>query len=364
MTSAEIPIIRQVNQKIGRSEFNSAKEIVSWMGAMQAQDFSMAKWAVGCRISDPSDEKIEASFNKGEILRSHLMRPTWHFVAREDIYWMLELTARQIRTATRSRHHSLEITKPILSKSSRILEKALSGGLSLAREELVKLYDKAKIRTDDNRLSHLLLCAELDGLVCSGPVKGGKLTYALLAERVPEKKKLAREEALAELAKRYFTSHGPATLQDFIWWSGLTARDARHAAESVKSGFISERKGSVEYLFPEFTRVLNASPSLYLLPAYDEFLISYKDRSASLSQVHNRKTISNNGIFRPVIVVNGQVGGTWKKIREKRKLIIQADFFKPPSGSVWHHLKKMAHRYGQFCGMDVILSDGNNLQNE
>ncbi len=328
MTLKEISLLRLSNQKISATEFNSARDIVSWMGAIQAQDFPMAKWAIGLRLSDSTDKNIEESFNKGEILRTHLMRPTWHFICAEDIYWMLDLTAPHIKTSIKSRNKTLELNDKVLIKSNSIIEEALASGISLTRDELKKKFNEAAIRTDDNRLSHLLVCAELDGLICSGPVKMKKQTYCLLRERVPQKKVLTKEESLYELAKRYYNSHGPATLNDFIWWSGLRIKDAREAFESVKSGFVKEIIGYDEYLFPIASVIpKKIKPLVYLLPAYDEFLISYKDRSASISVNFNKNAISNNGIFYPAILINGQVKGVWKRSINKDKVNIGLALF-------------------------------------
>jgi hypothetical protein len=354
MTLNDISNIRLNSQKIVATEFKTANQIVNWMGAIQAQDYSMAKWAIGVRLLNPTDEGIETSLDKGEIIRTHLMRPTWHFVSAEDIYWMLELTAPKIKSSLKSRHKELELSESIFSKSNFIIEKALSFGLSLTREELAKEYDKAMINTNGNRLSHLLLRAELDGIVCSGPIKENKQTYALLNERVPCKKVLSRDESLGELAKRYFTSRCPATLQDFIWWSGLSVTEARLALESVKSSFISDTIGSQIYWFTNsFPQTVYDKSSTHLLPAFDEFLISYKDRSASLSLTDNKKNVSDNGIFRPVIVINGQVTGLWKRTIKKNIIIIETDFFLGPDKIHIDLIEKKANIFGQFLKKEI-----------
>ena len=226
------------------------KDIVSWMGAMQAQDFAMAKWAIGVRLKGSTDKSIQASLDKGEILRIHLLRPTWHFVSSDDIYWMLQLSAHKIKSSLKTRHKELELSEPLHNKTRTIIERMLSGGESLTRDELATEFLKAGIRTDENRLSHILFRAEMDGIVCSGALKEKKLTYSLLEERVPQKRELSNEEALAELAKRYFQSRCPATIQDFIWWSNLSKSDAKRAADLVKPYFVTESFNSVEYLLP------------------------------------------------------------------------------------------------------------------
>jgi hypothetical protein len=357
MTLNEISNFRLTSQKVEKSEFTSPQEIVSWMGAMQAQDYLMAKWAVGIRLLNSTDDTIVNAFNKGEIIRTHLMRPTWHFVSANDVYWMLELTAPQIKPLTKTRDKQLELTEEIFAKSNKVIERALANGVSLTREELTEEFHKVKIKTDNNRLSHLLLRAELDGLVCSGPIKGNKHTHSLLCNRVPNKKMLTRDEALAELAMRYFTSHYPATLRDFVWWSGLSVSDARKALDYVKSNFISETIGTETYWFTNSSSNTHSDKAtVHLLPAFDEFLISYKDRSASLSFIHNKKTIFDNGIFRPVIVVNDQVIGLWKRTTNKAKVIVDVYCFQPQNKSLLNTMEKAVLSFGSFLGKETELN--------
>ena len=180
MTLTEISICRLFSQRISSSEFTSAKEIVGWMGAMQAQDFAMAKWAVGIRLLNPTNAKIETALNKGEIIRTHVMRPTWHFVAADDIYWLLDLSSSKIKSAMKSRDKELELTEAIFNKSNNILEGVLSGGAHLTREELAEALNNSNITTDNNRLSHILMHAELDGIVCSGKVNAVSYTHLTL----------------------------------------------------------------------------------------------------------------------------------------------------------------------------------------
>lgn len=355
MTLSEISSLRLYNQRIIQTEFSSAKEIVSWMGAMQAQDYAMAKLAAGLRLQNATADTIENALNKGDIIRTHLLRPTWHFVSKDDIYWMLALTAPQIKPLLRSRHKDLELTDAVFSKANKIIEKSLLGK-SLSREEIAKEFNNANIKTDNNRLSHLLLNAELNALICSAPLKAKKQTYALLKERVPKQNMLSRDEALAVLAGRYFRSHAPATVYDFSWWSGLTLKDARLALSFVKEDFVSAIIDSKEYWFTDaFNNIKHNDTKIHLLPAYDEFLISYKDRSASLTLTDNKKAISDNGIFRPLILINGEVAGLWKSISKNGNLNISIDFFQPQQASVIKKTNELAKRIVAFYGNKTLL---------
>jgi hypothetical protein len=349
MISADIAKIRLISQQIAATKFKSVKAIVGWMGAMQAQDYAMAKWAIGVRLPNSTDQAIETAINNGEIIRTHLLRPTWHLVSADDIYWMLELTAPQIKASLKSRHKELELSEAVFTKSNTIIEKALRSGKHLVREELLAKLGKAKIATDENRASHLLLRAELDGIVCSGATKAGKQTYTLLEERFPKAKPLTKDEALAKLAKKYFTSHCPATSQDFVWWSGLSVGEAKHALEMVKSDFVSETIDAQTYWITNAFSIPKAGKEfVYLLPAYDEFIISYKDRSASLPLENHNKTVSNNGIFRPTIVINGQVTGMWKRTIKKDNVIVETEFFKQANKTTKSLIEKAAIRFGYF----------------
>jgi len=360
MTLTEISNCRLFSQKIASTEFTSAKEIVEWMGAMQSQDFAMAKWAVGVRLLNPTNTKIEEALNKGEILRTHVMRPTWHFVASDDIYWLLDLTANKIKSSMKSRDKELELSEAVYTKCNNIIGQLLIGGIHLSREEFAIAFNNSNIKTDNNRLSHIMLRAELEGIVCSGHVNGNKQTHALLSDRVPRKKILLRDESLAELAKRYFTSHGPATLQDFVWWSGLSVTDARQGFEAVKSLFISETIDAVQYWFKDsFPGNRIDRNTLYLLPAFDEFLISYRNRSASLSLIHHKKAVSDNGIFRPVIVVGGQVTGLWKRTIKKDEVMISTSSFLQGNEIETSLFEKASMAFGSFLGKKTWIDADN-----
>lgn len=359
MNLSDISTLRLINQQIAASNLKTPKELVNWMGAMQAQDYNQAKWAIGVRLPHLTEEQIESAFNQGEIIRTHLMRPTWHFVSADDIYWLLELTAKQIKSSTKSRHRDLGLTESDLTKSKEVLVKSLEGNLSLTREELSDQLNRAGINTYGQRLPHILMEAEIDGIICSGGIQGKKQTYGLLSERVPVKKTLARDEALALLAKKYFTSHSPATLPDFVWWSGLPVTEARKALEMNKSTFISETIGTETYWFADNNSIPASPPdSVYLLPAFDEFLISYKDRSAVITADDHKKAISNNGIFRPVVLVNGQISGLWKRTFKKDSLLIELDHFRPHNKTEELLIVKAAETFGYFSGKKAEVKPG------
>lgn len=361
MNITDIPALRIKNQQLVSTKFETAKQLTAWMGAIQAQDYNQAKWAIGVRMPHLTENQIEEAFNQGDILRTHLMRPTWHFVAADDIYWMLELTSPQIKSVLNSRHRELGITELLVNKSYLVMEEALNSHeqQAMTRDELLDKLGQSGIPTDIHRASHFMLRAEIDGILCSGPLKGKKHTYSLLSKRVPNKITLTKEEASARLAKSYFSSHGPATVADFIWWSGLPAQLARAALESIKKELQSVRVASDTYWFFESeVKAPKRAEVVYLLPAYDEFLISYKNRSASITADDHKKAISSNGIFRPVILVNGQISGIWKKVVKKDRILIETEYFRPHNDTEKQSIAKAADLFRHFAGKKTELQLG------
>ncbi len=359
MTLNDIANIRLISQKIAEPEFETAGEIVDWMGAMQAQDFNMAKWAIGLRLKKATQKNIGSAINSGEIIRTHILRPTWHFVPSGDIYWMMDLSAPKIKASMKGRHQQMELNESVLKKSNKIIKRVLEETKCATRKELITELNKAKISTDENRASHILLNAELEKIICSGKMNGKEITYALLRERVPEPKRLNRQGALEKLATKYFKSHCPATLRDFVWWSGLSITDAKNALEMIKKDFISEKINEVEYWFPAlFSIPKKFKDSIFLLPAFDEFLISYTDRSASVLNEHESKAFSKNGIFWPTILINGKVKGTWKREIKKDKLLITINFFDSKTKLKNNLLEKESDKLGYFLNSkaEIILA--------
>jgi hypothetical protein len=356
MNLTEIANFRLSNQQVGGEKFKTSKEIVAWMGAMQAQDYAMAKWAIGVRLPGSTERLIETAIDNGEVLRTHLLRPTWHFVSAEAIHWMLALSATKIKAAMNSRNKQLGLTEVIFTKSNTIMEKALMGGKHLTREQLLVELKQAKIALDENRASHLLARGELDGILCSGATQNGKQTYALLEERVPKTRVLTREESLARLAHCYFSSRGPATIQDFAWWSGLSLTESRRGLEMIKADFISETIDSQSYWFRNSSGTTKVvQERVYMLPAYDEFTICYADRRAVVPYEEHTRLISDNGIFRPILVVDGQVIGIWKRTIKKDQVLVEINLFKAPDKTSRNLIEAAALDYGRFLDKKIDL---------
>ncbi len=368
----DITHLRLHNTGLSSSPFENAYDVVSHLGAVQSQDFAAAKWALGLRIKNSTDEKIEKDFNDGKILRTHVLRPTWHFVLPEHIRWMLALTAPRIKTFMGHYNKKLELTDAVFTKSNTTIIKALKENRYLTRQELKTYLEKAGIKTDVQRLAHIVMWAELDGLICSGPrrskpaspktkhatSRGGQFTYALLEKRAPKTKRLSHEESLEKLANLYFTSHGPAQLKDFSWWSGLSMKDATKALDLIRSRLNQETiNGKMYWFFPNVPITHNQSPMAYLLSIYDEYTIAYKDRS-DISEGRARdieRMISMGNALTSVIILDGKVVGTWKRLLKKQHVEITLTLFRTLEKIEKEELQKTADRYGTFLGMSPVL---------
>jgi hypothetical protein len=353
MTASAISNQRLCNQHVHGTEFNSAKELVHWMGAMQAQDYAMAKYAIGIRLQNATNQTIEDAINKGEIIRTHVLRPTWHFVAAEDIRWMLGLTAKNLNRALLSNNKRLELDEKTFKKCNSIIEKLLGNGKHLTRKEIMAALETKGVKTNDLRAGHIMFRAETDLVVCNGIKSDKQFTYALFDERIPSTKKKTEEEAVADLALRYFKSHGPATLQDFTWWSGLSVRDAKNGLEAIQSSLISEKyKEHIFWFGKDGGFGKKKSNSLFYLPSFDEFLISYKSRDVSISSDHATHAFTSNGIFNPIIVHNAKVIGVWKP-QFKKGILIKESFFLKPTEKQKQLCTKAEAEFRRFMGIET-----------
>lgn len=301
-------------------------------------------------MKDATDAAVEKAFNEGTILRTHLLRPTWHFVTPADIRWMLELTAPRIHARNAYYERQLELDAPLFRRSDAAIGKALQGGKHLLRSELGTALARIGITAKSNRLGHLLHHAELERIVCSGPRRGKQFTYALLDERVPPAKSLTRDEALAELTRRYFTSHGPATVLDFAWWSGLTVADIKTGLALVGSQLGHELINGQTYWFSSAT-ANNARVTAHLLPVYDEYTVAYKDRDALFKRA-GRNNLNGLGY---AVVVAGQIVGAWKAALKKDTLVIKTNFFCRVTATERRAIATAAQRYGDYFQLSVVV---------
>lgn len=360
MNHTEITQRRLQNQGLSKTIFKNAQDVVNQLGAVQAQDYAGAKWALAQRLDHETDSSLDKQFNNASILRTHLMRPTWHFVSPQDIRWLLKLTAPRVHAFNGTYYRKMELDKATLNKTNSILEKALQGNKQLTRTELAKIIEQKGIPTGDTvRLSCIMMHAELDGIICSGARKGKQFTYALIEEVAPPVKSKTRNESLAELVSRYFSTRGPATLQDFAWWSGLTIADAKHGMEMVKSKFIQEEFNGQTYWFRDVKPQKVKSPKIYLLPNYDEYFIGFKDRSAigdAITGLGIKSEDATASLLVHIIFLDGQVVGGWKRTLEKKQVVVELSLITKLSKPEMQAVHKEAEKFGKFLELPVKIN--------
>ena len=346
---AAIAAERLDNQRITTPGPRHAADLVAWFGAVQAQEITAAKWALALRMPHgATSSEVQRALDDGRIVRTHVMRPTWHFVAAADIHWMLELTAPRVRRALGFANRYYELDDAMCARATRIIGRALRDGESLTRAELGEHLSRAGIVAKGPRLAMLSIHAELEGVVCSGAARGKLQTYALLATRVPTVTRLARDEALAELTRRYFRSHGPATIRDFVWWSGLTTADARRGLE-IAGGKRQEIGDCTYWTVAERPERRRPKATVHLLPIYDEYLVAYRD----LQAVPRRS--GSGGVLEQAVVAAGQVAGTWKPVARPGGLAVEVTAGRMLTRGERGALAAAAARYGRFVQVPVSV---------
>jgi hypothetical protein len=347
---------RLANQHLGKQTLDKPSEVVRLLGAVQAQDYPFAKWGVAQRTRDATDAAVEKELDDGVILRTHVLRPTWHFVVAEDIRWMLALTGPRVRAVLASYDRTIGLDEAVLRRSRAVITKALQGGKQLTRTELGLAMQRARISTEGPfRLARIVMHAEADGLICSGARRGKQFTYALLEERVSPARVLDRDEALSELAKRYFNTRGPATVSDFAWWSGLTKSDARRAVEATKSGFAHQVVDGEGYWFPTSAPFTARTPFARLLPNYDEYFIGLKDRSAMMATLSCAGVKGVTFLGGHILTINGQIRGGWARVLKGETAVIDLKVHGSLTEPEYRAVAKEVKRFAAFLGLPAKL---------
>ena len=326
---------------------------MAWLGAMQAQEYALSKWSIGFRQAGATDETIEAAFNRGAILRTHLLRPTWHFVTPEDIRWMLTLTAPRVNGINAFMYRKMELDQPLFTRANNEITKALRDGNQLTRSQLQTVLERKKIIASGVRLSCFLMRAELDGIICSGPRVANQFSYALLEERVPPVKKLTGEEALAKLTGRYFNSRGPATLKDYVTWSGLTVAQARHGLDLVDGNFIMEKSGDDTYYFPSGLPTAKPVKKAFLLPPYDEYIMGYKNRD-DIFYTRNKMKSKPATLFDNMIMYDGQVVGSWRRSMQPKSVMLEYHLWDEHK-AVQVSVKSAINQFAAFVNLPAVI---------
>jgi hypothetical protein len=359
VTNTDIVWHRLVNQRIDGQKFEKPEEVVRWLGAIQAQDYLQALWAIGLRLKSATVADVEQAILEGKIIRTWPMRGTLHFVPPEDAKWMLKLSASRVLAKDGRRLKQLGLDEAIIERCKELFYEALKGNRRLSRSEMMELLEQAGISTENQRGYHILWYASQSGLICLGPMQDKQQTFVLLDEWVPNSRDLSREESLAELTKRYFASHGPATVHDFAWWSGLTVTEARAGLEAAIPELISESIDGKEYWMTSDAPGHTAydKSGVDLLPAFDEYLIGYKDRAAVLTVEDAQKVVpGKNGIFLPTIVVGGRVVGTWKRKLKKNSIDITLSPF-THLGDLDERAIEATKPYSDFVGLPLSSTE-------
>lgn len=343
------------NQRIAGTRCATPAEVVRWMGALQAQEYHQALWAIGVRLHAATVAAVEQAIADGQILRTWPMRGTLHFVPPDDVHWMLQLCATRILATDERRMRQLDLTTATLARCQTLVSNALSGGTRLTRAEMMAVLEHAGISTAGQRGYHILWYLAQSGVLCLGPMQGKQQTVVLLDEWVPHKRDLSRDEALAELTWRFFTSHGPATLADFARWTGLTITDARAGLQMCRDGLIRADSDGVTYWMPDTgaSLVPDDATGVYVLPGFDEYVLGYKDRRAVLAVEHAQKIVpGNNGMFFPTLVRDGQIIGTWKRTLTRKTVDITISPF-IASGAMDEQVLAATTRYSAFLGVPI-----------
>lgn len=350
MKLTDIRNYRLINQQIARAKFKRPHEVVERLGAVQAQVFDMARWAIGLRSNGVSDSDVMKAFNDGKILRTHILRPTWHFVSPKDICWMLKLSAPRVHAFNAFIYRQIKLDSKKLNRCGDIIMRSLEQGYK-TRTEIKNDLARHKLKGDTIWLSCVIMYAELEGLICSGPRIGKQFTYALMDERIPKGKTLSNEEALYELTTRYFKSRGPATVKDYVWWSGLTVKQAKEGIGMLAGDFKRTMVDGIEYIYSKtaIPKGMNKLQTTYLMPDYDEYGIAYKNRDALRNvDIPLGKVKGESTVYSHWLVLNGVISGTWNKIEKKGVITAEVKPFIKLSKQEKLDVDKAVERYSKF----------------
>jgi hypothetical protein len=348
MTSAKLLRHRLRNQRLAATTFDHPADAVRWLGAVQAQDYLGSLWAIGLRTRAGTEKVVERAIAERTIVRTWPMRGTLHFVAAEDVRWMLQLMTPRVVAASAGRlERDYGLDEKAFGRSGEVAARALEGGRRLTRDALYRTLEDAGIATAAGRGLHITWRLAHDGLICFGPREGKQQTFALLDEWIPGAKRMAREDALAELARRYFTSHGPATVHDFAWWSGLLLSDAAEGLRMAREELTSFELADRTYWASRSPPPDGSSPRAFLLPAFDEYTVAYRDRGAVVDPTRARD-VGGMDLLRPAIVLNGRVVGTWTRTLGRGSVEFDVSPFTRLGTTARRAVTAAARRYAAF----------------
>lgn len=342
-TAKDIPTIRLLSQQLASPQFRQVEEVVDWMGMLQAQEYRMMRWAAAMRTSEPSLASFKKAYDSGLIVRTHLFRGTWQLVTSKDLMWMLSLCKERNRKLLKG---YLSLAKQDISEAqyehfNDLINNLLADKISIRKDELLQILKDKGVQDDPYIISVYLLRAEFDGIICSGHLDDNRITYGLIKNRIQHPQTFEHEEALALLAKKYFRSHSPASLKDFVWWTNLTVKDCRQAITAIQNELTVIDINEEKYYVHQDCRTLANINKMMLLPSYDEYLIGYKSRHFVLKKEYLSRAYSSNGIFHPVIARSGNIVGNWHPRKATPSFFEkewEKEFYK--ALEVYHHFLK------------------------
>jgi hypothetical protein len=322
---------------------------------MQAQEFAIARWSIGQRTRAESARAVDRAFRDGIIVRTHIVRPTWHFVLAADLRWLLVASAPRVHALNAYPYRLCAIDGKAANKTQRVLVRALEGGRELTRVELGQALERAGIEATGMRLGYILMRAELDGVIVSGALRGKQRTYAAFDERVPPAPAVDADEALAELTRRYFVARGPATVRDYARWGSLTLREARRCLEMIQTKLEREEVGGRTYFFdPKIPDVPVKSPAVDLVQCYDECIMSYSESKDVLRPRATAKANLTDGGFFHAILLDGRLAGHFRLADDGDKLTFKARLYQSFDRAERRALDAAIDRYGRFAGVSVV----------
>lgn len=349
--------LRLAHQRLDGDPAESAEDAVRWLGAVQSQDYHDAKWSIGQRCRSLTGSEFDACFNSGRVLRTHVLRPTWHFVPPEDLGWMQRLTSPRVHALNAAYYRKEGIDAAVVKRGRKLVERQLRRNQHCTRHELAAIFARNALPSTGLGLAYLVMHLELDGVICSGPLRGRQFTYALLEERVPNASHLQGDDALRELAFRYFRSHAPATIHDFAWWSGATVATARHAVALNQERLSSELRTGKEYWFHSGGTAARAkAPLVHLVSIYDEHVLAYADRSHVTHPDAQAALASRADALNLLILLDGRAIGSWTRTIKSRRIEICCTSFIPLGNAATQALQQAGARYGAFWDSEVSLA--------
>jgi hypothetical protein len=359
MASIDIAVQRMRSSRLTGNPLPAATDVVRWLCAVQAQDYAGVKWAIAQRTAAVSDAELDRLFNEGAILRTHVLRPTWHVVLPADIRWLLRLTAPRVKAAVAYYDRVLGLDNAAFTRGNVAIGRALQAGGALTRTEIGEVLRRSGLDIDNQRLGHLLMRAELDGVVCSGGLRGRQLTYALLDERAPEAPALDGDAALAELATRYFAGHAPAQVRDFAWWSGLSLRQARTGIEMATPHLDRVMLEGVPHYSAEAAETpRRGRPLVHLLPNWDEYVVGYADRSAHVTAAAFPAPPTSMALLANSVVINGRIVGGWRRTVARDGVVVRTTLKVDITPAQRTGLERACQRYSRFLDRPVELLTG------